>query len=107
MRKIDRLRVLLTEMWWLLLPVVWVTAFALLLAGCSRMETVTEYVTVPLLPPEIMTTEVQAPSAARLRTNGDLIEYILELREALSAANAKLRAIGKWRFELTGTAGGV
>ena len=70
------------------------------LTACGRTETVTEYVTVPVLPPEIMTTEVKTPSAANLRTNGDLIEYILELREALSEANAKLRAIGKWRLNL-------
>ena len=70
------------------------------LTACGRTETVTEYVTVPLLPPEIMLTEVKTPSAANLKTNGDLIEYILELREALSEANAKLRAIGKWRLNL-------
>ncbi len=71
---------------------------SLVLTGCGRIETVTEYVTVPILPPEVMLTEVKSPSAANLRTNGDLIEYILELRDALSEANAKLRAIGKWRF---------
>ena len=100
MRKIDRLRAFFVSVWWLLLPMVWVLAFTLLLAGCGRTETVTEYITVPMLPPVVMLTEVKTPSAANLRTNGDLIEYILELREALSEANAKLRAIGKWRFTL-------
>ena len=73
---------------------------ALLLTACGRVETVTECITMPVLPPAVMLTEVKTPSAANLRTNGDLIEYILELREALSEANAKLRAIGKWRFTL-------
>lgn len=69
--------------------------------GCSNEKLVTVPQVVYVTPPSVLLEQVTAPAFTGT-TNGDLIEYILELRDALSEANAKLRAIGKWRLTLTG-----
>ena len=64
-----------------------------LLTSCaSRIETVPVPVPVKITPPEILMSEIPVPVFSGT-TNGDLLDYILELRRLLGCANEQLKAI--------------
>ena len=66
------------------------------LLGCVRVEYVPQIEFVKLSPPAALVELVPIPSFDRVKTNADLLNYVLSLRDALDAANIKLKAIKEW-----------
>ena len=67
----------------------------LMLPGCSQPRVVTQVQTVKLIPPEVLLLETPEPRLAG-NTNAALLDYALELRAALRAANTDKAALRAW-----------
>ena len=65
----------------------------LLLAGCSSTP---QYRTVVLEPPSMYLADRPLPSTDNVSTNGDLLQYCLELERSLEASNQDKAAARAW-----------
>ena len=68
---------------------------AVVLAGCSTTRTVTQVETVKISPPAILIAETSEP-LLRGGTNGDLLNWALELLSSLRRCNADKAALREW-----------
>ena len=70
-------------------PVIGITALCLLLcAGCYKGEAV-KMIDVP----SALTAPVQEPDTSAVKTNGDMLELLLDYQLSLRLCNGKLNAI--------------
>lgn len=72
------------------------------MSSCSNTKTVTVPQPVYITPPSVLTESVPCPAFSG-KTNGDLIEYVIELRGVVGALNLRLAALKEYfaKFEKT------
>lgn len=73
-------------------PVIGTTLLFLLpLCGCYKAQDPKAMINVP----SVLTTQVQEPYTDSLKTNGDMLELLLDYQLSLRLCNSKLSTIGK------------